>query len=65
MIKSFITMNGTPKVVFRGDTNIIKGDLKRILLSMIQKDEKTRTAVVEAVTEVNEIFANNKQVKEN
>ena len=65
MIKSFITMNGTPKVVFRGNTTIIKGDLKRILLSMVQKDEKTRTAVVEAVTEVNNIFANNKQLKEN
>lgn len=54
MIKSYITMKKQPKVIFRGSAAVLKGDITRILWSMIQKSPQTRQAVVEAIQEIND-----------
>ena len=52
MIKTYNTLNG-PKVKIRGNEKTLKQDLIRIMWSVIEHDEKSRQALVEAIEEVN------------
>lgn len=54
MIKSYITYRHEPKVIFRGSAAILKGDIIRILWSMIQKSPESRLAVIQAIQEIND-----------
>ena len=53
MIKTYLTMGGTPKVKFKGSNKVLKQDLIRIMWSMIEHDEKSRQALVDAIGEIN------------
>lgn len=54
MIKVSRFLRKEPKVTFRGSLKEIKADVTMIMWSMIQKDEKTRAALVEAIADVND-----------
>lgn len=53
MIKAVKTVKG-PKITFRGSPDELQKDLTRIIWSMIQKDDSTRRAVVNAIEEINQ-----------
>lgn len=53
MIKAMKTVKG-PKIIFRGSSDELQKDLTRIIWSMIQKDDSTRRAVVNAIEEINQ-----------
>lgn len=53
MIKAVNTLKG-PKVIFRGNADELQTDLSRIIWTMIQKDDLTRRAVVNAIEEINQ-----------
>lgn len=54
MIKTTKTFRGIPKVIFRGSESTIREDYIRITWSMIQKNEKTRRAVIDAIQSIND-----------
>ena len=54
MIKTTKTFKGVPKVIFRGSEATIREDYIRITWSMIQKNEKTRRAVIDAIQSIND-----------
>lgn len=53
MIKTYLTMGGSPKVKFKGSVKILKHDMVRIMWSMIEHGEDSRQALTEAIAEVN------------
>ena len=54
MIKTTKTFKGVPKIVFRGSEAEIREDIKRIMWSMIQKNDKTRNALIDAIQSIND-----------
>ena len=53
MIRVEEKFDKTKKVTFKGNLHEIKDDVKILMWSMIQKDEKTRNALIEAIDDVN------------
>ena len=54
MIKTTCNIKGTPKVIFKGSEKEIRDDIMRIMWSMIQKNEKTRSALCDAIQSIND-----------
>lgn len=53
MIRVEKKLNGTKKATFKGNLHEIKDDVIILMWSMIQKDEKTRKALIDAIDSVN------------
>lgn len=53
MIRVEKKLDKTKKVTFKGNLDEIKDDVKILMWSMIQKDENTRKALIEAIDDVN------------
>lgn len=53
MIRVEKKLDKTKKVTFKGNLHEIKDDVKILMWSMIQKDENTRKALIEAIDDVN------------
>lgn len=46
-------LDQSKKVTFKGNLHEIKDDVKILMWSMIQKDEETRKALIEAIDDIN------------